>query len=129
MIDWEMLPWQILIGIAFIFIIYWVVFVEGKWYDEMIEEGVRAIGRRHREREVKRTQKQIFDKEFLAIRTAVLKRDNYKCVNCNMTGKELHVHHIVPRSEGGTNDLFNLVTLCDDCHGEQDAKGHDLIGG
>jgi len=44
-----------------------------------------------------------------------------------MTGKELHVHHVVPRSEGGTNDLSNLVTLCSRCHSVQDAKGHYLI--
>jgi len=76
----------------------------------------------------KRTiQKQIYEDEFLCIRTEVLKRDNYRCVNCGMTGKELHVHHVVPRSEGGTNDLSNLVTLCSRCHSVQDAKGHYLI--
>jgi hypothetical protein len=72
-------------------------------------------------------QQKIFDDEFLEIRTEVLKRDNYRCVNCGMTGKELHVHHVVSRSEGGTNDLSNLVTLCSDCHSKQDAKGHFLI--
>jgi 5-methylcytosine-specific restriction endonuclease McrA len=30
--------------------------------------------------------------------------------------RELHVHHIVPRSEGGTDALSNLVTLCHVCH-------------
>lgn len=28
----------------------------------------------------------------------------------------LHVHHIKPRSMGGTDDLSNLVVLCFDCH-------------
>jgi 5-methylcytosine-specific restriction endonuclease McrA len=75
----------------------------------------------------KQTQKQVFDEEFLEARTAVLKRDGYRCVNCGQTGTELHVHHIIPRSEGGTNDLSNLVTLCGKCHSIQDAKGHKLI--
>lgn len=73
------------------------------------------------------TQKEKFQEEFLEMRTAVLKRDNYTCVNCGRTGGELHVHHIIPRSEGGTNNLDNLVTLCERCHSVQDAKGHELI--
>jgi len=70
---------------------------------------------------------QIYNDEFLAIRTDVLKRDNYTCVNCGQTGGELHVHHILARAEGGTNDLTNLVSLCASCHSVQDAKGHELI--
>jgi len=77
----------------------------------------------------KQIQKQIFEDEFLAVRTAVLKRDKYACVNCGGTGGDLHAHHVVPRSEGGTNDLSNLVALCARCHSVQDAKGHNLIEG
>jgi formamidopyrimidine-DNA glycosylase len=29
---------------------------------------------------------------------------------------ELHVHHFVPLSEGGSNDPTNLTTICADCH-------------
>lgn len=49
-------------------------------------------------------------------------RDGYKCGNCGEGGKKawvtfpLHVHHIVPLSKGGTNNLSNLRTLCEDCH-------------
>jgi len=100
--------------------------------------GIAVFRREHRnyERDLKnlreyyaqrQTQKQVFDEEFLEARTAVLKRDGYRCVNCGQTGTELHVHHIIPRSEGGTNDLSNLVTLCAKCHSIQDAKGHKLI--
>ena len=49
------------------------------------------------------------------IRTQVLSRDNYKCGNCG-SSHNLHVHHIVPLSKGGTNNLSNLKTLCEDCH-------------
>lgn len=28
----------------------------------------------------------------------------------------LHVHHVVPRSEGGLTALDNLLTLCERCH-------------
>lgn len=43
-------------------------------------------------------------------------RDGHKCADCGATGVELHVHHIVPLSKGGTNDLDNLATLCSMCH-------------
>jgi hypothetical protein len=49
------------------------------------------------------------------IRSIVLKRDNYRCV---LFGKENsgQVHHIIPRSKGGTEELSNLITLCGRCH-------------
>ena len=48
------------------------------------------------------------------IRAAFL-RQCPQCEHCG-TDKQLEVHHIVPLSEGGTNDLDNLVTLCKACH-------------
>jgi len=47
---------------------------------------------------------------------AAKRRDGYKCTDCGASGVELHVHHIVPLSKGGTNDLDNLTTLCSHCH-------------
>lgn len=45
------------------------------------------------------------------------------CENCNHPiVKELEVHHIVPRSEGGGNQLRNLVVLCETCHDKHHAK-------
>ena len=54
-------------------------------------------------------------------RRAVYQRDNHVCQNCGAEGRphgnvELHAHHIVPKSRGGTHDLSNLTTLCYDCH-------------
>lgn len=54
-------------------------------------------------------------------RKKVYQRDNYTCQNCGATGgphgnTELHAHHVVPKSEGGSNQLKNLQTLCRDCH-------------
>ena len=49
------------------------------------------------------------------IREQALSRDGYKCGNCE-SSYNLHVHHIVPLSKGGTNNLSNLQTLCQDCH-------------
>jgi 5-methylcytosine-specific restriction endonuclease McrA len=50
------------------------------------------------------------------VRRVVLQRDGYRCQNCS-SDDQLHVHHIVPLTSGGTNAWSNLVTLCPDCHG------------
>lgn len=50
------------------------------------------------------------------LRHEVYARDGYRCVNCGATNVELHAHHIVPLSVGGTNRVRNLATVCFDCH-------------
>jgi 5-methylcytosine-specific restriction endonuclease McrA len=41
-----------------------------------------------------------------------------KCVICGVKkeSKDLEIHHIVPRSMGGNNDIMNVVPLCQICH-------------
>ena len=48
-------------------------------------------------------------------------RDDYACQKCGAQGgrkgdTQLHVHHIKPVAEGGSDDLENLETLCSSCH-------------
>src|SRR5579862_1811965 len=52
-------------------------------------------------------------------RKIVLSRDNSRCVSCGEVCQrgEADVHHLVPRSLGGSDEASNLVTLCDGCHG------------
>lgn len=53
------------------------------------------------------------------LREAVFLRDGYKCQCCEKSVKDgaiLHVHHIKYRSQGGTNRMSNLITVCDKCH-------------
>lgn len=57
-------------------------------------------------------------------RERAILRDDEGCVLCGRDrdvhyaqfGQDLHVHHKTDRSDGGTNDLDNLVTLCRPCH-------------
>jgi RNA-directed DNA polymerase len=52
------------------------------------------------------------------LRLLALRRDNNTCQYCGATGTNLHAHHVVPRKQGGSNNLNNLVTLCAQCHSE-----------
>jgi len=48
----------------------------------------------------------------------VLHRDRYTCQNCGGKSKDkrLHVHHIIFRENGGSDDAQNLLALCNTCH-------------
>lgn len=39
------------------------------------------------------------------------------CERCGLV-REIHRHHIVPRSDGGSDDKSNLCPLCELCHSE-----------
>jgi 5-methylcytosine-specific restriction endonuclease McrA len=60
------------------------------------------------------------------LRRRVYARDGYGCGNCGAAGVELHAHHIVPLSRGGTNNMTNLTTLCATCHGRLHPHMRDL---
>jgi ATP-dependent DNA helicase RecQ len=48
-------------------------------------------------------------------REAALIRDNRRCKFCD-TKNNLHVHHLIPRHLGGSDEAANLITLCAACH-------------
>ena len=48
------------------------------------------------------------------------------CVACGIR-KQLHHHHLVPKSRGGSNDQTNLITLCVDCHSKIHGVNNSLI--
>ena len=53
--------------------------------------------------------------EYTGLWNHVLARDGWRCQYCG-SRNNLHVHHIVYRSEGGIDTSGNLVTLCLSCH-------------
>lgn len=66
------------------------------------------------------------------LREAVFTRDNYTCQCCGKSIKDkviLHVHHIKYRSQGGTDSMDNLATVCHQCHTPKNHKpGGKLYG-
>jgi 5-methylcytosine-specific restriction endonuclease McrA len=56
--------------------------------------------------------------QWRKIRQRILNRDGHTCQVCGMEGNS--VDHIIPRSLNGTDDDWNLQTLCVSCNS---AKG------
>lgn len=48
-------------------------------------------------------------------RRAVYARDGFTCALCD-NPRGLQIHHVVLRSQGGTDYPHNLITLCWRCH-------------
>jgi hypothetical protein len=72
-------------------------------------------------------KKKIGKKQFpleQTMRHEVFKRDGYRCAECGATKDEitLHCDHILPVSQGGTDELSNLRTLCEKCNIQKGAK-------
>jgi len=55
---------------------------------------------------------------FANTKAFILDRDSYKCQHCKGKSKDkrLEVHHIIFRSNNGSDEPDNLITLCKTCH-------------
>lgn len=68
------------------------------------------------------------------VRRSVLKRDGYKCKNCqwhpddwnSSDPRHLELHHCKPHAEGGGNHADNLRTVCTVCHDEIHRPGSKI---
>jgi 5-methylcytosine-specific restriction protein A len=57
-------------------------------------------------------------------RIGVFRRDEYTCRHCGRQGKAttLEADHVIPFSWGGTDDPWNLQTLCLPCNRRKGAR-------
>ena len=66
-------------------------------------------------------------KDFYNLREYILHRDGHKCQNLDCKNKStnqiLELHHIVFKSDGGSDSPSNLITLCTKCHTPKNHKG------
>ena len=75
------------------------------FYIKFLTRGYKLIGKEY----------QTSEYEGNNWRQKVLWRDKYICQKCGKV-ENLQAHHIIFRSEGGTNAVSNGITLCDECH-------------
>ena len=68
---------------------------------------------------------------FANTKAFVLDRDSHICQHCKGKSKDgkLEVHHIVFRSNGGSDEAENLITLCKTCHDKVHSGAIKLKGG
>jgi hypothetical protein len=59
-----------------------------------------------------------------ALVTRVFARDKWKCRHCK--DRIVHPHHVIYKSQGGVDELWNLLSLCLQCH-RAAHDGHLLI--
>jgi len=69
-------------------------------------------------------------KGYYNVKAYILNRDGYKCQHCKGKSKDkkLHVHHIIWKSKGGSDEPKNLITLCSECHSELHDGKFELKG-
>ena len=48
--------------------------------------------------------------------TKILERSNKGCSICGWNESTCDIHHIIPRSQGGSNKHDNLIIVCPNCH-------------
>ena len=58
-------------------------------------------------------------------KSACKTRDKHQCRVCK-SKERLQVHHLVRQTDGGSDKLSNLMTLCKDCHDEHHRTGMKL---
>jgi len=74
------------------------------------EEHFYEYVKKNRKKQIVKYKKKNEDFSF-SEKLEIIKLDEYRCRFCG-TEYNLHVHHILYRSEGGSNDIDNLITLC-----------------
>ena len=64
------------------------------------------------------------ERTWQALAHEIRVEDGMRCNVCGSKNEAMHVHHIIPLGEGGTNSRRNLVTLCHGCHLAQHPCGN-----
>ena len=57
----------------------------------------------------------------------VLRRDNFLCQYCG-TSRNLTLDHLLPRSRGGENSWYNIVTACSRCNSRKGDRTPEEAG-
>lgn len=63
--------------------------------------------------------------EWRDLSNAIRERDNYTCAYCGSQEESMHVDHVKPLIQGGTNDPSNLATACKACNSSKSGRTLD----
>lgn len=90
--------------------------------------------RNHLKIKKKGMRKEVFD-NYLEILHQVLEKYHHTCIYCELEygktikGRKLTIDHKIPLSRGGTNDLKNLCSACEDHNfDKRDATAEEYFG-
>lgn len=102
-----------------------------KWRVELASFDIHAISNPNVSKRAWWTYQQGEMYRFQNVKQYLLTRDDYRCQLCKKKKNiELHIHHILFKSNGGTDTINNLITLCKPCHEElhkkKEAQKHSL---
>lgn len=100
------------------------------WSDELIHTPRTTYKIPHIVR-LKKMIKGMFNKGIKFKSKHVFIRDNYTCQYCekpNLSGKDLTIDHVKPKSRGGKNTFQNTVTSCFKCNNYKADKKLDECG-
>jgi hypothetical protein len=95
---------------------------------KLIEKNKKQIGDKHPNWDPTKSNKErytIRKYETSILREQTFKRDNHTCQCCfTRGGKILNAHHIIPFSQSIElrYDIYNLITLCYECHKQYHSK-------
>jgi 5-methylcytosine-specific restriction endonuclease McrA len=74
-----------------------------------------------------KTPRQRLDsKNYQELHRQVLERDGWRCQLCGSM-QNLQVHHLKFRSQSGSDEEPNLITLCAECHARMHRKASSCI--
>lgn len=83
---------------------------------------VAAYRKEHRTQRAGQKQRNAL---YRSRQTGEIKKSNV-CATCG-SKNEVELHHIIPLAAGGTNDYYNLISLCHNCHMNLHHKIYDSI--
>jgi len=87
-----------------------------KQKDKLVEDAVKNFEEFHFNHIVWQEKQEYFQSQkWLDLRTLILHRDKYTCIDCGRSDKPLEIHHIT-YDKWKNEDPENLVSLCRDCH-------------
>jgi len=89
----------------------------------IIVEDVAVDVRRLSNPDVTGSEYQLSNRLDENLRLACLTRDDFTCQKCGKKETRLEAHHVVWTTKGGKDSIYNLITLCENCHDKVHKKG------